>query len=46
MNHFCISHGSVVTFFRCGDGQVHSHGYSLFYSEITQINQKYVLVVL
>jgi len=25
MNKFCISHGSVVTFIRCG-GQFHSHG--------------------
>jgi len=36
MNKFCISLGSAVTFFRYG-GQVHSHGYSLFYSEITQL---------
>jgi len=36
MNKFYISHGSVVTCFRC-DGKVHSHGCSSFYSEITQI---------
>ena len=34
VNEFCISRGSAVTFFRC-DGQVHNHGYSSFYSEIT-----------
>jgi len=28
-NEFRISQGNAVTFFRC-DGQVHSHGYSLF----------------
>jgi len=26
-----------MTFFTCGTGQVHSYGYSSFYSEITQI---------
>ena len=36
MHMFCISQGSAVTFFRRG-GQIHSHGFSLFYSEITQI---------
>jgi len=36
MSTLCISQGSVVTFFRYG-GQVHSHSYSLFYSEVTQI---------
>jgi len=36
MNKFCISHGNVVTFFRCGE-QVHSNGCSSFYCKITQI---------
>jgi len=33
-NDLCISQDSVVRFFRC-DGQVHNHGYSLFYSKRT-----------
>jgi len=33
MNKYCISQGSVVTFFTCG-GEVHSH--SSFYSEVTK----------
>jgi len=36
MNKFCISQGSAVTFFRCGE-HIRSHGYSLFYSEMIEI---------